>query len=606
MKKGLLNLLTLIPFSLFFAQHLFGLSYVESSSGLTPPTLDGGRTEVEMADINGDGNIDLLSIGDHGSPFINTDQHGIMVWFGDGNGSWSVYMNGNFGYGGIAVGDVNNDGLLDVGYGMHHNYSGNDFGDQLIEVALGDGTGQNWQPWDDSLAMEGQDWGMFGTDFADFNNDGLLDICSNAFGFDDGIHAYINNGDGTWHRTFGFIGGNSRMDIVFGDVNNDGNGDFAVGHQGGTVYIGDGNGNFTVGDGNLPPGGSLGLSGVSLRDINNDGGDEIAFCNSNGGVEVWSWVSANTWVSLSGSLPTSGPYDAAQLFDMNVDEYCDIVAFGSGTVTIWTGDGAGNWTEETSFTTPSPGYFEAFRVGGDADHNGFPDIVLVADEGSWPSYRNHIRFFKETSIPETLSIHSIYPHGYEKFYAGSVHFIDWISSVPDTQPTSVMLELSTTGNSGPWVTIADNLPDNGKYQWLIPDTISSQDCFFRYTIFDQSDTAECITPAPFEIMPSLSIYQNPPTEIMSKNDLKIIPSFIAHGGVQIYYEINKTSTVNLSIYDSSGRVVKKLIDRKQKRGHGNVLWDGKDEMGFYVKNGIYFILLTIEKETISKKIALMK
>ena len=65
----------------------FGLSYVESSNGLQNPALEGGRTEMEFADINDDGNIDILSIGDHGSPYINTLEHGIMVWFGDGQGN---------------------------------------------------------------------------------------------------------------------------------------------------------------------------------------------------------------------------------------------------------------------------------------------------------------------------------------------------------------------------------------------------------------------------------------------------------------------------------------------------------------------------------------
>lgn len=76
---------------------------------MVPLSLDEGPTEVEMTDINGDGNIDLLSIGDHGNPYVNVGKHGIIVWFSDGEGNWSSYMVGNFGYGGIAVGDVNND-----------------------------------------------------------------------------------------------------------------------------------------------------------------------------------------------------------------------------------------------------------------------------------------------------------------------------------------------------------------------------------------------------------------------------------------------------------------------------------------------------------------
>ncbi|MCK4818649.1 VCBS repeat-containing protein, partial [bacterium] len=167
-----------------------GFQFIESSSGLNNPDWDTGNTEIEFADLNQDGYVDIISIGDHGSPNINTNEHGVMVWFGDGAGTWSVEMNGNFGYGGIAVGDVNRDGLWDVGYGMHHDYSSTDFGDQLIETALGDGTGVNWTPWDDGLATNGEDYGMFATDFADINNDGYLDIGSLSFGSGNGFHIY--------------------------------------------------------------------------------------------------------------------------------------------------------------------------------------------------------------------------------------------------------------------------------------------------------------------------------------------------------------------------------------------------------------------------------
>ena len=122
------------------------VSYVESSAGLNQPGMEAGSTELEFGDVNGDGHVDLVCVGDHGSPYVNTNEHGVMVWFGDGAGNWSVFQYGNFGYGGIALGDVNNDGLMDVGYGIHHDWSSNDLGNQILEVALGDGPGQYWHP----------------------------------------------------------------------------------------------------------------------------------------------------------------------------------------------------------------------------------------------------------------------------------------------------------------------------------------------------------------------------------------------------------------------------------------------------------------------------
>lgn len=43
------------------------LSYVESSNGLDTPGLESDRTELEMVDVDLDGHIDIVSIGDHGA-----------------------------------------------------------------------------------------------------------------------------------------------------------------------------------------------------------------------------------------------------------------------------------------------------------------------------------------------------------------------------------------------------------------------------------------------------------------------------------------------------------------------------------------------------------
>jgi hypothetical protein len=580
----------------------YALDYIESSSGLDNPALDGGRTELEMADINGDGNIDILSIGDHGSPYVNTQEHGIMVWFGDGQGNWSVYQNGNFGYGGIAIGDINNDGFLDAGYGMHHNYSSTDFGDSILEAALGDGTGQNWTPWDDGISTAG-DWGMFCTDFGDINNDGYLDLGSASFGCCDGIHIVINNGDGTWYESFGFLGGNSTMDFMFGDVNADGHADFVAAHQYGSVYLGDGNGNFTLADGNLPPAGNVGRRGPSIGDVDNDGDQDFAFRNSNGGVEVWIWQGSNTWADFSGNLPNSGPYYGTQISDMNVDGFMDVAAFGDSTITVWFGNGAGNWTEATTFYTPGPGDYAAFRVGADADHNGYPDIVLEGEEGTWPSSINKLHFFKETSTPGSLFVVPIYPRGGETFIAGSVHFIRWTCGVPSGDIATIKLEISINGSSGPYTEIVAGIPNNCMYQWSIPTGISSDNCYIRYTATTATDTSLAITPTSFRISPSPGVKE---FDVLSfeKMKIEVMPTVSAQ---TVLINISSSGSDNkyVKVYDNCGKLVKKLFEIKGS-GEFTIYWDKKDDQENEVSAGIYFITLETEKEKISKKVVLVE
>lgn len=570
------------------------LSYTPCMNGMGWPEFDGGRSEFEFADINGDGHVDILSIGDHGSPFVNTGQHGIMVWFGDGTGQWTTHQEGDFGYGGIAVGDVNNDGIPDVGYGMHHNYSGDDFGDQLIEVALGDGTGMSWTPWDDGLAANGEDWGMFGTDFGDVNNDGWLDIGSVSFGAGAGVHVYLNNHDGTWQQSFGFLGGNSTMIFHFGYINNDWYLDMVVTQEQGTVYFGDGAGDFELHEENLPPAGGLGRTGISLGDINNDGGDDLAMVNDEGGVEVWTWNDQTLeWDNASGSLPQTGDHEATQLFDMNVDGYVDLVTFEEGTITVWLGDGTGNWTQDAQFAAEPNSDFKAFRVGGDIDHNGYPDMVFLQEEGSWPSYQNHLYCYCEESLPQELTVTAMWPRGNENLLAETAVFIDWISAVPENQASEVMLEFSESGPDGPFTLINQGIPNNGRYQWTVPVVFSDQ-CYIKYTVSTSGETATCITPAAFSVTGEVGSHD----VTSQKNELYIsaYPNPFA-GKVNIELLHSQNEPVKITVCNSSGKQVDELFNGELTGESFVFSWENKN-----AAPGVYFLLVRAGNKTYSRKL----
>jgi hypothetical protein len=608
MKKYTYILITFILISFLFSftkktEPL--LTYSESSTGLQTIGLDGGKTTIQMTDINQDGNIDFISVGDHGNPNVNTQEHGIMIWFGNGTGSnWTLVQNGNFGYGGIVVGDVNNDGKLDVGFGIHHNYSGGGLGSKLINVGLGDGTGNNWTAWDTGLATNGESYGMFTSDFGDINNDGLLDIGVLSFGCCNGFHIYKNLGNGHWTQTFAVTNGNNvYMDFVFGDINNDGNLDIATSHQYGTVYFGDGTGNFTLKQNNIPMPGNSGQRSATLGDIDNDGADELAFVTTTGGINVWKWNNTNqNWDNLSGSLPQSGSYEGIRLCDMNMDGYLDVVVFGNGTITIWTGNGGSSWTQSATFSTPTPGSYSAMSVG-DADHNGYPDIVEESGEGS--NQINKIRFFKETTLYSNLTISPLYPRGFEKIKNNSVRFIDWISAAPQTPVSKVKLEFSSTGNGGPWSLIADSLPNNGRYQWHAPPSVNSINCFIRYTVFIPGTQTTAMTPNPFvvgnlvginsingQVPGEFKLYQNYPNPFNPVTKIKFdIPSNVKR----------ETSNLRLVIYDILGNEVGTLVNQPMQPGNYEVQWNGSNNA-----SGIYFYKLGAGELEETKTMVLLK
>lgn len=466
------------------------ITFISKSSGLGTPAKEGGKTELELADINNDGYLDVICVGDHGSPYINSDQHGIMVWLGDENDTWSVIQVGNFGYGGIEAGDLNLDGFLDVVWGIHHDYGEPGFGDTLIGAALGDGTASDWTPWATGLGTGGETYGMFATDLADFDCNGLLDIISLSFGSGNGYHQYENNGDGTWTHTWAISGGNARSNIETCDFNADGYPDFAGLRENTYTYLGDGSFGFNLSQNGLPSGS---YHSIDCGDMNYDGCDDIVFGYGNSGVCCYLYDKQNNkWVSASSGLPTSGTY-YVQFGDLDGDGFIDILAYSPPTGYAYLGDGTGNWVVDGSFTMANPGYYSALCVDGDFDHDGREDVLIQAEQGSWPSYQNHLKAFSPWLEPSELTNFVQIPHGGETFISGSNRNIRWLSAVPPSQGVATVdIMLSINGESGPWRTLSNNLPNNGCYQWLV-DACGSEKSRIKIVVSTASENASAIS-----------------------------------------------------------------------------------------------------------------
>jgi hypothetical protein len=75
----------------------------------------------------------------------------------------------------------------------------------------------------------------------------------------------------------------------------------------------------------------------------------------------------------------------------------------------------------------------------------------------------------------------------------------------------------------------------------------------------------------------------------------------------ISYYVPVAGQVTLDVYDSSGRLVVRLASsERQSKGTHSVEWQGLDASGRTVSSGVYFYRLTSGKETISKKMVLLR
>lgn len=389
-----------------------------------------------LADINRDGHLDILA--------INRLADGVHVWLGDGRGNWrdsSLGLANKRGAcgGGIAYGDTNKDGLLDLAVADH--CSG-----VYVYLQQPDGSWQVvaeglYPPLDKNIVPEGDDdvrvffIGAEDIAMGDINEDGCLDIvapASDKGGF--GVY----HGDCTgknWKHVTGTglpnLDNPEPMDednagwanrVILADINRDGHLDvLASYYKGPRVWLGDGKGNFLWASVGLPDPQIGGLyRGLDYGDINGDGLLDLAAANDINGPEGYLQQPDGTWRSLGDLMPSmrNGALGIA-LGDFTNSGKLDIIVAGrqekargnNSGLYFLQGDGKGNFQELANTNLPPRGISVAWGVAaGDVNEDGRLDFIAAtggsvtgpqeANAKKPPKSRRTKKMKEDPAIPE--------------------------------------------------------------------------------------------------------------------------------------------------------------------------------------------------------------
>jgi hypothetical protein len=326
------------------------------------------------ADIYGDGKLDLVTGEGSGTVALNR---------GNGDGTFqaaTIIGGGYFANAGIAPGDFNNEGRLDLVFGV-----GPKIGEPptYLKVLLGEGDKKfRGLPRFDYLIND------FARGFVvgDFDSDGDLDFASSDDGGISGGSVFHGNGDGTFKKVGNFSKGGG--DLVEADFNGDGKLDLVAEYGTGLyIFLGNGDGTFQKArriatDKQY----ASCASGPTLlvNDFNSDGNADIAFCDDHAGrIGI---LLGNGDGGFQPPVYYSTDFGAGAAFgftagDFNSDGKTDLVALTTqgpnAQFAVFWGNGDGTFQEARKISLPENGGADKGIVVGDFNSDGLLDFVMV-------------------------------------------------------------------------------------------------------------------------------------------------------------------------------------------------------------------------------------
>ena len=316
------------------------------------------------ADFNGDHKIDILTA----NSFVNVSL--LTVLLGEGNGTFQVAPQTTlsaFAAGAASVdmasADLNGDGLTDF---VIAESTG-------VQVLLGAG--------DNQLTI-GQFIGAEANAIAlaDVNGDGHPDLIMTTSG--NSVAVFLGNGDGTFQAPLHSNANGSQLALAVGDFNGDGKPDLALIVSAGSlgVMLGDGNGNFA------PPGPFSAVGSepdsIAVGDFNKDGKLDVVVANfgdlAPASISLLLGNGDGTFQPQSNlPLPSNaGPWDVG-VADLNGDGNLDIVSSNNNEsyLSMYLGKGDGTFQQPTkAFCAYAPENMVIMDFNGD----GIPDIAFMS------------------------------------------------------------------------------------------------------------------------------------------------------------------------------------------------------------------------------------
>jgi enediyne biosynthesis protein E4 len=583
MKKQILMVIAL----LLVYGTLFGQTFTRITTG---DIASGSRTLANAwGDYDNDGYVDL---------FANSVTGNILLYNNNGDGTFTKIVTGLLvtdGNGiGITWGDYDNDGYLDL---FSAAGAGGDSTAKLFHNS-GDRTFTKIT-FAHTSDFQGSSWG-------DYDNDGDLDLYVTAggnSGAGESNFLYANNGDGTFTRiTSGAIVSDVGTSTAanWADFDNDGDLDLFVANADpndrNALYENNRDGTFTkIITGDLVNDLATSLGG-SWGDYDNDGDldlfvsniGEVNFLYQNDGPPDYTFTKITTGDIVNDESLSIG--SAWGDFDNDGDLDLFVANVGENN-SLYSNNGDGNFTKITIGVIVNDGGSSFGASWADYDNDGDLDIFVSNVGGENFLYANNGNMNSWINIKCVGTVSNISAIG------AKVRVKANINGSPVWQLTEISGQTGCLGqnslNAEFGVGVA-TVVDSIRIEWPsgIIDRFADVQVNNFYTATEGQGIITSIKDKTLRMPEKFELSQNYPNPF--------------NPSTTIEYQVDESSHIKLIVYNLVGQMVAILLDKQQQPGFYSVQWNGIDESGKQIASGVYLYQLQTKNSMQVRKLTLLR
>jgi len=275
-------------------------------------------------------------------------------------------------------------------------------------------------------------------------------------------------------------------------------------------------------------------------------------------------------------------------------------------VTFTTEDNYVTWAREIEIHAPDANFTGIDYRGGSPTNSTCAKISFACGVGSRMDYTSNWSAAYPENSANSFKKHFKYQRADRKLEDDSDFYAVLEENMKAAKPAMLWINETDTASGGHEIVcdgyrIFGHAPEwHLNYGWGVgnPNPLPSSWYFLPYGLPYYPFVIEGVV----NIEPGSGIAEDkqPPEDSPSKltPELKV-------NAAEIFYHLPEPSRVKIRLFDSAGRCVRVLIDEMQSYGDHTIVWDGKDERGYRLPKGCFFLKLETKSGSRNQRIIIV-